>query len=362
MSPRSPGEVPPRRPVAIALAFVVPAVVLPVVTAIVVTHNGGSGGSAARAPRVAFGQVQALFTESCASCHPGVNPSLDLRPGHSYAALINQRALEDPRYLRVVVGAPEKSFLYLKVAGFAPAAQVGGRMPFERPPLPAAQIALLRNWILQGARGPTGRLPPPAVATPGSAPPLATLPFASTPSGTGTITGTVIDQARRPIAGALVTLLLRGPKQPGGEEHYRVAVTNAAGRYMLRDAPSGTFELKAYAPKRIYVSHFVALRPGGAASVDFGLPNRTLTTPVISHARVRVAAGAETLSMTVRGPNLDPNYTLAVNPGSGRVFELRSPGNRAGTWSRTITTHVKGPWIFVAIDHLCSVSSFIKVH
>jgi len=347
---------------AVVILFVLPAVLLPLIAAIVIASHGSSTSSrAGNAPRVSYSQVQALFTESCAGCHPGVNPSLDLRPGRSYASLINQRALEDPAYLRVVVGDPKRSFVYLKVAGFGAAAAVGGRMPFRRPPLPASQIALLRNWILQGARGPGGKLPPPAVATPGSPPPLANLPLASTPSGTGTITGTVIDQQRRPLAGALVTLLLRGPSQPGGEEHYRVAMTDSAGRYTLRHAPAGRFELKAYAPKRIYVSHFVALRPGASTTVDFGLPNRALTTPTVAHPSVRARARGEVLSMTVTGPNLDPNYTLAANPASGRVFELHNPGDRSGTWSRTIGTHLTGSWIFLAVDRLCSVSSFITV-
>jgi Carboxypeptidase regulatory-like domain len=342
---------------AVVTAFLVPVILLPALAVLLLSH-GSTGGSSSR---VTYAQIQALFDRDCTACHPGVNPSIDLRPGHSYASLINQRALEDPRYLRVVVGDPQKSFLYLKVAGFAPAGQVGGRMPFGRGPLPTDSITLLRDWILQGARGPTGALPPAAVSTPGSEPPLSGLPLASRPTGTGTITGTVIDQQRKPIKGALVTLLLRGPSQPGGEEHYRVAVTNAAGRYSLLHAPAGTFELKAYAPKRIYVSHFVAPRSGATTTVDFGLPDRALSTPTISDAKVRPAGTGETLSMTVRGPNLDRNYTLAANPASGRVFELHSPGDQAGTWSRTIPDRLGGPWIFVAVDHLCSVSSFITI-
>ena len=352
--PRSPGV---WRRAAFIAAFAVPAVLIPAVTLVIVSSNTGS----TRKPRVSYAQVQALFNQDCVSCHPGVNPSLDLRSGHSYASLINQHALEDPHYLRVVVGVPEKSFLYLKVAGFAPQAEVGGRMPFGRPALSASQIALLRDWILQGARDPSGKLPRQKVKTPGSEPPLAQLPLAGQPSGSGTITGTVVDQARKPIKGALVTLLLRGSSQPGGEEHYRFAVADASGRYTLPRAPAGTFELKAYAPKRIYVSHFVALKPGATARVDFGLPNRALTTPTISNPKVRLDGGGETLSMTVQGPNLDPNYTLAANPASGRLFELHSPGNGPGTWSRTIPDRLTGQWIFVAIDRICSVSSFMTV-
>ena len=345
--------------IAIGAAFLIPAVVLPVVAGVVISRAGGSTRGAP--VRVAYAQVQALFDRSCTSCHPSVNPSLDLLPGHSYASLINQRALEDPAYLRVVAGDPGRSFLYLKVAGFGRDGQIGGRMPFRRPPLAAADLRLLRDWIQQGAREPDGRLPPPAVGTPGSEQPLLNVPAASRPTGTGTITGRVIDERRRPIAGALVTLLLRGPSQPGGEEHYRVAATDSTGRFILAHAPAGRFELKAYAPKRIYVSRIVALRAGGTTSVMFGLPDRALGTPTISHARVRPGRGGESLSMIVHGPNLDPNYTLAANPRSGRVFELHRPGAAEGTWRRTIPAQLPGRWTFLAVDRLCSVSAFITV-
>ena len=65
--------------------------------------------------------------------------------------------------------------------------------------------------------------------------------------------------------------------------------------------------------------------------------------------------------MTVTGPNLDPNYTLVANPGSGRVFEVHAPGAKQGVWSRTIPMRLKGPWIFLAVDRICSSSQFIKV-
>src|SRR5438093_1290060 len=98
--------------------------------------------------------------------------------------------------------------------------------------LPVA-AALVVSRTGTGGGGPDGKLPRPAVGTPGSEPPLPTLPAASRPTGTGTITGTVIDEQRRPIGNALVTLLLRGPNQPGGEEHYRVTATDAKGRFVL---------------------------------------------------------------------------------------------------------------------------------
>src|SRR6266536_290410 len=114
-----------------------------------------SGGSATSAPtRITYGQVQSIFNASCVGCHPSVNPSLDLTPRHSYASLINTTALEDPNYVSVALGDPRRSFLYLMVAGFEPAGEVGGRMPLRAAPLSAADVRLISEWIAQGARGP----------------------------------------------------------------------------------------------------------------------------------------------------------------------------------------------------------------
>ncbi|HYX83897.1 MAG TPA: carboxypeptidase-like regulatory domain-containing protein [Gaiellales bacterium] len=342
----------------ILVAVIGALVVMPIVVFLVARSRRPAG--AAATGRVSYAQVQTIFNASCVGCHPSVNPSLDLTAGHSYGALVNTRALEDPNYVRVAVGDPEKSFLYLKVAGFGQAAQIGGRMPLRANPLPTADVRLIADWIREGARGPDGRRPPTSTLPLPGEPNLPNLAQATTPTGTGTITGTVVDEARNPIAGALVTLLLRGPDQPGGEEHYRVAVTDSTGHFTLDDAPAGRFELKAYAPNTIYVSHIVALDPGGTATLEFGLPNRAIDTPKIGDARVaKAAAGGESLSMTVNGANLDPNYTLAVNPGSGRVFELHRPGATAGTWRASIDHRLPGKWVFLAVDRLCEVSSFI---
>lgn len=336
-------------------------ILIPLVAYALIVH--GRNDHPASTARVTYGQVQALFTTAgCAGCHPTVNSSIDLQPGASYASLVNRTALEDPHYAYIVAGDPSKSFLYLKVAGFGAAGQVGGRMPFGKKPLSSAQISLLSDWITQGARGPSGSLPPKSTAVLPGERDQPHLPVATTPNGSGTITGSLIDQARKPIAGALVTLLLRGPSQPGGEEHYKVAQANQAGRYTLKDVPSGTFELKAYAPHTIYTSHFVSLEPGATARIDFGLATRELSTPEISHAKVTAdPGGGETLSMNVTGPNLDPNYTLVANPGSGKVFEVHAAGAKQGVWSRTLPFRLEGPWIFFAVDRICSSSAFLTV-
>jgi hypothetical protein len=329
-----------------------------VTLSVAVMGCGGGGGEEAGAP-VEYGEVQAVFEKyGCTACHPGVNPSLDLTEGSSYDQLVGIRALEDPTLYRVVAGDPERSFLYLKVGGAPPLADIpaiGTRMPPRAPPIDPEDMDLIRRWILQGAKGPDGRTGGPQVPTPGTPPGDLDVAEATETEGSATIAGSVVDQRLEPIEGALVTMLLKGGGQEGGEEHYRIAVTDAQGRFTLADAPTGQYLLKAYGPETIYVSRIVALEDGERQEVRFGLPDRVVENPAISSPRV----DGTRLSMTVEGSDLDGNYTLAVNPGAGLVFELHNAGNAPGTWSATIERELEGPWIFMAVDETCNVSEFL---
>ena len=351
----------------LALAFVAALAV-----AFAGVSRGGSDSRAARsepasraASPVRFAQVQAVFVKySCAACHPIINPSLDLRPGHEYASLVGVRALEDPQRIRVIAGDPERSFLFQKIAGdpaLGNIPSIGARMPQGAGRMEQADIDVVAAWIRQGARNSSGRTVGPTVPTPGAPAPFPVAAGPDYPTGNATIQGVVEDQQHRPLPGAIVTLLLRGVNEPGGEEHYRVAATDAQGRYRLPKAPVGQYLLKAYGPGRIYVSRIVALRDHQTATIDFGLPNRVVPNPVVSRPKVARTADGMRLSMTVTGSGLDPNYTLAVNPDSGLVFELHRPDGGPGLWTRTITRRLVGRWIFLAVDHQCNTSAFLTV-
>jgi Carboxypeptidase regulatory-like domain len=333
------------------------------VLVVLVALAAGCGGDDESAVRdVSYSEVQGVFDEyGCVGCHPGVNSSLDLRPDASYDNLVGIEALLDPTLTRVVAGDPSTSFLYLKLGGDPTTADIpaiGTRMPPRAPPIAEEDLATVRDWILGGAKNEDGETGGPEVATPGAPPPaVGDTAFATEQTGTGTISGSVIDQQREPIEGALVTMLLVGAGLEGGEEHYRVALTNAAGRFTLEDAPSGRFLLKAYGPNTIYVSRIVALEEGETAEANFGLPDRNVPNPTIANPAV---TGLE-LAMTVRGQDLDGNYTLAVNPNAGRVFELHSPENAPGRWSTTLDERLAGPWVFLAVDENCNVSEFITL-
>lgn len=101
------------------------------------------------APVLWSSQIQPLLRSKCAECHfDGAmqggyrldTPLLLRTPGDSLGALP-----------LVVPGDPERSLLYRKLVDRSP--PIGVQMPQARPPLDDRGKALVRDWILQGARG-----------------------------------------------------------------------------------------------------------------------------------------------------------------------------------------------------------------
>lgn len=101
-----------------------------------------------------FAEIQnTIFTPICTGCHAGANAPAGLRleSGASYALLVGVASTEVPAVMRVSPGNPDASYLVQKIEGTA---AVGGRMPLGGPPLSAANIALVREWIADGAPAP----------------------------------------------------------------------------------------------------------------------------------------------------------------------------------------------------------------
>jgi Ca2+-binding RTX toxin-like protein len=95
-------------------------------------------------------QVQPIFTGRCTGCHntSSAPHGLVLDADHSYSHLVNVASKEVPSLDRVEPGNPDDSYVVQKVEGTA---AVGGQMPLGRTPLTAEQIALIRQWISEGA-------------------------------------------------------------------------------------------------------------------------------------------------------------------------------------------------------------------
>jgi hypothetical protein len=100
---------------------------------------------------------QTIFNPTCVDmfCHTTEfrAGNLVLVEGQSYDQLVDvlsdNIAARDAGLLRVEPGAPEESFLIIKLTD--PTRPQGSRMPLGKPPLPEADIELIRAWIQAGA-------------------------------------------------------------------------------------------------------------------------------------------------------------------------------------------------------------------
>jgi hypothetical protein len=125
-----------------------------------------ANGTTPPAARPSFrADIEPVLARHCASAdgchgeHPTHSVSLDLRSGHSYAALVGAPAKTRVGAVRVVPRAPERSFLIDKLTGTLAFAE-GKLMPLdpetgappEQSPLPATFLdGDLRAWIIRGA-------------------------------------------------------------------------------------------------------------------------------------------------------------------------------------------------------------------
>ena len=103
-----------------------------------------------------FSQIQAqIFTPVCAKsgCHAGATggqQGLILDAGVSYGLLVGHPASENSTLNRVEPGAPERSYIILKLRGDP--GITGARMPQDGPPyLTREQIDGIAAWIRAGA-------------------------------------------------------------------------------------------------------------------------------------------------------------------------------------------------------------------
>jgi hypothetical protein len=114
----------------------------------------GDGGAAPT-----FDLMQRIFDENCVTCHT-VGADLDLADGVSWANLVGHAAppAEACGGTLVVAGDPNASYLYQKLTTATPCS--GQRMPLGEfgpaPPLPDCVLAIVHDWIAEGAPGPAG--------------------------------------------------------------------------------------------------------------------------------------------------------------------------------------------------------------
>lgn len=121
--------------------------------------SGTIGGNPAGSLQANFDSIQNnVFDALCVGCHLGATAPAGLRldAANSFALLVGFASVQQPGLLRVDPGNPNASYLIQKLEGTA---ATGAQMPLNGTPLPTADIAVIRQWITDGAmRSPA---PPP---------------------------------------------------------------------------------------------------------------------------------------------------------------------------------------------------------
>lgn len=104
-------------------------------------------------PVTISGLQNAIFSPICSGCHTGADAPRGLlldSVTNSYNNLVGVASSEVPELLRVSPGNPDQSYLVEKISSNNPS--VGVRMPRGGDPLSAEQIAMVREWIEEGAQ------------------------------------------------------------------------------------------------------------------------------------------------------------------------------------------------------------------
>ena len=97
-------------------------------------------------------QIQPIFDANCTVCHISggiADTIMHLNAEEAFDALVGQPSVQDASLTRVVAGDSSASLLFEKVDSNSPS--VGARMPLGGAALSDADIALIRDWIDQGA-------------------------------------------------------------------------------------------------------------------------------------------------------------------------------------------------------------------
>lgn len=97
--------------------------------------------------------IAPVLASECAACHMmGTEPGeISLIPAKAYASLVDADSVEAD-FKRVKPGAPDESYLVMKLAGtHVENGGMGEQMPFGGAPLSDDTQARIRLWIAQGA-------------------------------------------------------------------------------------------------------------------------------------------------------------------------------------------------------------------
>ncbi|MCS7182288.1 MAG: hypothetical protein NZ869_04175 [Thermoanaerobaculum sp.] len=105
-------------------------------------------------PRSYQQEVEPIFIKECVECHGSERPKkgLDLSAGRGYAQLVNRKSVEVPELYLVAPGDPANSYLWHKLEHTAKEGKGMPRGLFSSRKLKEAELAIIRQWIEQGAQ------------------------------------------------------------------------------------------------------------------------------------------------------------------------------------------------------------------
>lgn len=133
--------------------------------------GGGGGGGASGNPSATLDWVQTnVFGGVCTQCHTGAGAPFGVdwsSPDASCGNLLRPSG-QKPELMEIDPGNPGRSYLIWKVEGQGPNGEPIelAQMPLANPPLSAATIQNIRDWIADGTPGcqlPSAQLPGPVV-------------------------------------------------------------------------------------------------------------------------------------------------------------------------------------------------------
>jgi len=100
-------------------------------------------------------EIQPIFNTHCISCHSDgsfasiVGVDMRLTEGQAHGSIVDQPSSQNSSFTLIAPGDSDSSLLFLKVSSNDP--PVGSTMPLIGQPLSSGDLALLRDWIDQGA-------------------------------------------------------------------------------------------------------------------------------------------------------------------------------------------------------------------
>jgi len=190
-----------------------------------------------------FDSIQAnIFTPLCTGCHVGATAPLGLRldAANSYALLVGRASVQSG-LLRVNPGDPDASYLIRKLEG---SAATGGQMPLDAPPLPQADIDIVRQWIADGAPRSAG----PGPTTPIRVTSVDPLPDSSVPMLPMTVTA-IFDRELNATSVDVNTFLV---ERSGGDGTFgdgnEVAITADSISVPLANPLTAIFDMSSTMP------------------------------------------------------------------------------------------------------------------